>query len=44
MGASRARPVLMLHEVDSLLTELELHGVKIDRVAKKLNRAWIGRK
>jgi hypothetical protein len=44
MGASRARPVLMLHETENLLTELEHHGVKIDRVAKQLNRAWIGRK
>jgi len=44
MGASRARPVLLTHEVETLLSELELHGVKTDRGPKKLNRLWVGRK
>ena len=44
MGSSRARPVLLTHDIDRLLSELELHGVKTDRVSKELNRLWVGRK
>jgi hypothetical protein len=44
MGGSKARPVLLTHEIDRLLAELERHRVKIDPVPKELNSAWIGRK
>ena len=44
MGASRARPVLLTHEIDRLLAELDRHGVMTDRGPKKLNRLWVGRR
>jgi hypothetical protein len=44
MGPSKARPVLLTHDIDSLLSEFALHDVEVDRIPLELNRAWIGRK
>ena len=44
MGDSRARPVLILSEIDELLAELERHGVTTELAAKKMNKLWIGRR